>query len=237
MENTPSEIEAKCSEIKLKINLKSYTRKKIDNKKAECYKVWYAIYKEKEEKIEDFYSCIECDQVVHVNVTKIGTNQLSRHGCLEKSDQQSKLLSFFKKNKLKDFSKELTAASCSFVVKDMRPAIEGNGLAELLSLATKIGATNGFMQPDEVKKMLPDSTTVNKHFILLNKLFFSILKVKIIYSLAIQINRNIHKAASTVRTDFASQVTNVYKQHGGAIAIDLWTNKSNKIDFFGCTLH
>lgn len=159
--NAASSVNAQCKEIQLKLKIKVNSRKKVENKKAIGYNCWYAVYNENNVLIKHFYSCIICDEVTRVDVHNNGTNQLNRHKCV-KSNNQSKLLSFFKKKPKNDFGKELTKASCQFVVKDMRPAIavEGNGLADLLSLATKIGAVNGFMEPDDIKKLMPDPTTV-----------------------------------------------------------------------------
>ena len=101
-----------------------------------------------------------------------GTNPMKRHGCaalasVSKSSQ--KVTSFFNKVPKKyvavtSSDTKMVSESClRFIVEDIRPmrALAGDGLANLLSTFTSIGAKYGELNMDQIKKLVPHETTVS----------------------------------------------------------------------------
>lgn len=116
-----------------------------------------------EEKIDFFYLCTDCKDVIY-NPTKDGnTNRLWRHNCAVSGDSGSSTSN--KKHTFTLLEKErkgLRVASAKFVAKDLRPsyAIERPGLLDLCEECMIFGQTHKKATREDLKYALPSRTSV-----------------------------------------------------------------------------
>lgn len=91
-------------------------------------------------------------------------------------------------------------------------AICGDGMKDLLSTFTLVGAKCGTVAPDDIKLFLPHRTTVST---------------------------DIKKAAKYVREGIQKEIDKVFGINGvgGAMCTDLWTDDHRKISYMCVTLH
>lgn len=156
--------------IKLNINAGSYKTKErgfgnSNNRlKSPVWSKFHEIFDANDKKIERFYYCIACSNVVWNPMGKGNTVYLLRHKCVQ-TNCISKYLPPCKRLKFDDNDKKsVYQASAKFVSLDLRPfrAIEGGGLNDLLVAAMQLGKKYPFMTEDDLKKIIPSSTTIRQ---------------------------------------------------------------------------
>lgn len=145
-------------------------------KRAETWEKWRLIYNEADELLKDYYYCDSCSVIYNLDVSKSG-KCLKVHAMECRSEKVARIDEHFskvfnpvKKKKISNESRnEVTQAVINFVVKDMRPisSIEGDGLNNLLSTMTSIGARYGEMGESEmnVSGILPSRQKVISKFL------------------------------------------------------------------------
>lgn len=89
-------------------------------------------------------------------------------------------------------------------------AVKGEGLSDLLSVFSMIGATHGEISSENCTKIMPHPTTIT---------------------------RNVHVLAQAVAKTLADVVQPIYSRFGGAITLDLWSDKFRKRTYLGVTSH
>lgn len=149
------------------------TRKRF---KSSIWDKFENIIDENQKEISGFVVCKYCKIVHKYDSAKLGTRHLLRHNCVESCNAGYRLETldeFVEKPEkvrlISEFDKKSVKHGClRFVVKDTRPmyAVEGEGLANLLSTFTSIGQKYGKLSPDEVSKLVMHPTTVSVFFFL-----------------------------------------------------------------------
>lgn len=136
-----------------------YSVKKPDGpryKQAETWKKWRMIFDEAGELLKNFYYCETCSAIYNLNVSNSGKClKVHTMECVAIAKDETRIDNHFsaiynpskKINISTEHRRKVTQAAMNFVVKDMRPisSINGNGLNQLLSAMTAIGAKYGEM--------------------------------------------------------------------------------------------
>lgn len=214
------------SSKQIQIKIKDNVYKLIENKrktKSSVWKIFRFIQNENGCDIKNFVCCQQCKNVYPYN-HRIGTSNLSKHKCVKHlqngslNNGQRSISDFctvpnnLKQKFSEDLRKDLNKSCASFVVLDMRPmyAMEGNGLANLLSTFTNIGQKYGCLSPDICSEILPHPTNVT---------------------------RNILKMAGELVPNLAHFLSPIYLNIGGAVTLDVWTDDHIKRSYLGLTVH
>lgn len=205
-------------EIKTKIANKTYSLVEVRNPKLRSI-VWNTfmhIIDGDGNTISDFVCCGVCKNVLKF-LRRNGNSNLSKHKCtkLKKADQTG-LKYFFTAPKnlslTEQQKKGLEHACVSFIVNDIRPmhALQGFGLAQLLSLFTMLGMKYGILSPDQCVQVLPHPTTIS---------------------------RKIHKMGQEMIPLLSDLMSPIYDNIGGAMTIDIWSDNYKKRSYMGITTH
>lgn len=169
----------KFPDIESKIRSGEYTcRLPADPKKhkATTWKSIRYIYDEADQILPDFYFCSKCHIIFNLKLRDSGKSLKSHvdNNCFGRA---ASIDAFFvpeyqpaKKRRIStDDKKSVRDAAVGFVVQDMRPisAVNGEGITELMSIMTFIGAKYGSLSKEAIAelKLIPSRQTVG---ILLN---------------------------------------------------------------------
>lgn len=119
--------------------------------------------KETEQKIDFYFFCIECDQIV-LNVAKDGnTNKFRRHICYNKENDSLQNNTASKSLVIKQSDKDrFKEAAVNLVCKDLRPysAIECEGLIDLCHASMIFGQQYPKAKKGDLIASLPTRNTV-----------------------------------------------------------------------------
>lgn len=127
------------------------------------------IYDENDELLQDYYYCSKCAKIYCLKLSD-NSKTLKRHA--EKCNATEQITDHFvpemvqprKKIKISD-KKLVKDAAMEFIIRDLRPisSINGDGMRELLSRMTYLGAKYGYLTPEAIDelKLLPSRQTVN----------------------------------------------------------------------------
>lgn len=149
----------------------------------------------------------------HTCCTTFRKNEEKQHAPLRKIDSYLTVTASDARNKLStEITSLLKDSAVKFVAKDVRPmnALLGTGLNELLSTFTLIGAKYGKFTPDACGEILPHPTTITRH---------------------------IEKKAEQLVPTLASLIEKNFLSNGGAVTLDMWTDKYRKRSYMGITAH
>lgn len=128
----------------------------------------------REQLIKQFVQCSICKLVMKYDSKKLGTNHISNH--INKHPQSQPkpvggtILGFLSTKETErvvstaDKEKVLKSA-VKFVAKDLRPfeSVQGDGFIQLAHTLWNMGAKNGFISTETMKKVLPSPQTVSRH--------------------------------------------------------------------------
>lgn len=166
----------KPEEIRKKLDAKEFTtRKRIGSRYSSSnWNSFHEIVRDDCSVIPYYVVCIYCNKLQRYEPEK-GTNNLTRHAqaCTKPNNTINK---FFGKRTMSldkaDKTSMLNAAK-RFCYNDLRPftALEGDGLIELLHAVSTITSKHGILTKDQIKEIVPVSTTVS---IKASKTIFSI---------------------------------------------------------------
>lgn len=198
---------------------------------------WRLIYDESNEQIRDHFYCSSCSKIYNLSLATSG-RCLKTHAleCVGPLDDDNRIDNRIDKHftQMKKQGRKMTAddklaikeAALKFVIIDLRPisAINGDGLAELISTMTYMGAKYGGMTVADVKDVIPSRQTVRAHFCFCISIY-SCIRIS-------QVTRNICAKAIDVRSQMKSVLSAVFRQFGGAIAIDNWMDSEKKNNLF-----
>lgn len=205
-------------EVKNRIKDKVYNLVDVGNRKSSVWKVFRRIQDQEGNFIDGFVCCNVCKNVLKY-LRRNGNSNLSRHKCFKlhvNNPNTNSMLNFVsgaKKVTMPENMKLSLNDSCvAFIVRDIRPmyALQGSGLADLLSIFTLIGLKFGFLAPEHCSDLLPHPTTIT---------------------------RKIIKMADNVIPFLTDLMSPIYKNIGGGITIDIWTDNFKKRSYMSLTTH
>lgn len=230
-----------------------YTVREPEDKKKyvqpTTWKLFRFIFDENDVLLADHFICSQCYAIYNLNLSKSGQS-LKRHAekCVVPTGSTT-ISNFFlpelhatKRSKFDKEDREIVRdAAIRFVVKDMRPvsSINGEGMMTLLSKMTYIGAKYGYISEERLPdtKLIPSRQTVKLSYRIRNRCIVIRSRDRNIFIIFSQTRRYIADSAETVRNQMKSIIRNEFKNYGGSISLDCWTDKSRRATFFGLTIH
>jgi hypothetical protein len=140
---------------------KSITYENCDSKK-DFWKGFKKVFENN--KLTEYAICNHCSKIIKYN-SRIGTNSLSRHKCVNKEivkNEETIDRHLIKRIKGSNIKSKIAESIVCFAAKDLRPfsVVEGKGFRILAQELLKIGSKHPNISVDDV---IPSDTTVTNH--------------------------------------------------------------------------
>lgn len=138
-----------------------FHKKKACKTRSDIWLKFDEIFSQENLKVDYFYFCTQCEQVIE-NISNDGNiNRLKRHKCKDGIDDNN----VSKRNPICKADREnLTNASVNFVSKDFRPfyVVEGKGYYDMCFACMEFGKKNRQATRDDLINHLPSRNTVKE---------------------------------------------------------------------------
>lgn len=138
--------------------------------RSSVWATFYEIVDDNDAKVNGFVCCKHCKAIFNYDSKSTGTSNLKGHKCCVLSsssgESSTQITSFFPKKDttINQLDRAEVKRRCiGYVIKDLQPmnAVSGAGLAGILSMFTKIGSQYGYMDTEQISKILPHGSTVS----------------------------------------------------------------------------
>lgn len=155
-ENFIDEIKQKIEEYTVQIKNEIYTHRPKENaRKSVVWNVFHEILDDKDNAVEQFYYCIECQTVLHSARIGGSTTKLLRHSCVVPAAR----------NEVNINDKDLETikrAAAKFICINLRPlnAIDCTGLRELFLAGAELGQKYPTMNTEDILQVIPSRNTI-----------------------------------------------------------------------------
>lgn len=120
--------------------------------RSDAYQIWNVVYNADQSLVKNIFQCIICDKVLHI-YRKNGLGPLRNHKCYKKYNEKQ-----VAEKAAMESAKQLQSDSSSSACLTVNP----NTLAKCFSFVSTLGHTYGPIESDEVKKILPSTSTEDK---------------------------------------------------------------------------